>query len=146
MARNNPFNRERFLHFQAIPTRWMDNDVYQHVNNVVYYSFFDTAINQFLIERGVLDIEKSTTIGLVVETQCQYFSPITFPDVVTSGIRVDKIGKSSVHYSIGLFREACDSASAQGSFVHVYVDAITRRPTPISEEMLTVLSQISAPN
>ncbi|MDA0238314.1 MAG: thioesterase family protein [Proteobacteria bacterium] len=144
MSKTSPLNRDYFFHFQTIPTRWMDNDVYRHINNVVYYSFFDTAVNQFLIEQSVLDIEKSTIIGLVVETQCQYFSPITFPDIVTSGIRVDKIGKSSVHYSIGLFRENSDLASAQGSFVHVYVDAISRRPTPISKEMLTALKQISA--
>ncbi len=119
--------------------------MYRHINNVVYYSFFDTAVNQFLIEQNVLNIEKSTIIGLVVETQCQYFSPITFPDVVTSGIRVDKIGISSVHYSVGLFREDGNLTSAQGTFVHVYVDTLSRRPTPIPKEMLAALTQISAP-
>ena len=145
MSKRNPSDRDHFFHFQTIPTRWMDNDVYRHINNVVYYSFFDTAVNQFLIEQNVLDIEKSTIIGLVVETQCQYFSPITFPDVVTSGIRVDKIGTSSVHYSVGLFREDSNLASAQGTFVHVYVNTLSRRPTPIPKEMLAALAQISAP-
>ena len=145
MSKSNPSDRDHFFHFQTIPTRWMDNDVYRHINNVVYYSFFDTAVNQFLIEQNVLDIEKSTIIGLVVETQCQYFSPITFPDVVTSGIRVDKIGTSSVHYSVGLFREDSNLASAQGTFVHVYVDTLSRRPNPIPKEMLAALTQISAP-
>ena len=145
MSKSNPSDRDHFFHFQTIPTRWMDNDVYRHINNVVYYSFFDTAVNQFLIEQNVLDIEKSTIIGLVVETQCQYFSPITFPDVVTSGIRVDKIGTSSVHYSVGLLREDSNLASAQGTFVHVYVNTLSRRPTPIPKEMLAALAQISAP-
>ena len=145
MSKSNPSDRDHFFHFQTIPTRWMDNDVYRHINNVVYYSFFDTAVNQFLIEQNVLDIEKSTIIGLVVETQCQYFSPITFPDVVTSGIRVDKIGTSSVHYSVGLFREDSNLASAQGTFVHVYVNTLSRWPTPIPKEMLAALAQISAP-
>ena len=145
MSKSKPSNRDHFFHFQTIPTRWMDNDVYRHINNVVYYSFFDTAVNQFLIEQNVLNIEKSTIIGLVVETQCQYFSPITFPDVVTSGIRVDKIGTSSVHYSVGLFREDGNLTSAQGTFVHVYVDTLSRRPTPIPKEMLAALTQISAP-
>ena len=96
MPKTNPSCREDFFHFQTIPTRWMDNDVYQHVNNVVYYSFFDTAVNQFLIEQGLLNIENASVIGLVVETQCQYFSPITFPELVTSGVRVNKIGNTSV--------------------------------------------------
>ena len=94
MPKTKPGCREDFFHFQTIPTRWMDNDVYQHVNNVVYYSFFDTAVNQFLIEQGLLNIENASVIGLVVETQCQYFSPITFPELVTSGVRVNKIGNT----------------------------------------------------
>ena len=145
MPKTQPSTRDQFLHFQAIPTRWMDNDVYQHVNNVVYYSFFDTAVNQFLIEQNVLDIEHSTIIGLVVETQCQYFAPITFPQVVTSGLRVDKVGKSSIHYGVGLFCEDDNVASAQGSFIHVYVDRLSRRPVLIPKPMLEALIKISPP-
>ena len=145
MPKTQPSTRDQFLHFQAIPTRWMDNDVYQHVNNVVYYSFFDTAVNQFLIEQNALDIEHSTIIGLVVETQCQYFAPITFPQVVTSGLRVDKVGKSSIHYGVGLFCEDDNVASAQGSFIHVYVDRLSRRPVLIPKPMLEALIKISPP-
>ena len=115
MPRQEPHTRKDYPEFQTIGTRWMDNDVYGHVNNVIYYSFFDTAVNQFLIEQSALDIENSSVIGLVVETQCQYFSPITFPHVVTSGLRADRIGTSSVHYGIGLFCEGNNEASAQGS-------------------------------
>ena len=144
MSKKKSAKRNDFFHFQNIPTRWMDNDVYQHVNNVIYYSFFDTAVNQFLIEQNALDIENSSIIGLVVETQCQYFSPIRFPQLVTSGLRVDKIGKSSVHYGIGLFCEDNSEASAQGSFIHVYVDRLTRRPAAISQAMLDALNKIAA--
>ena len=96
MTRPTAESRNAYRHFRAIPTRWADNDVYGHVNNVVYYSYFDTVVNQYLVEQGALDIEKSAVIGLVVETQCQYFSPITFPDVVHAGLRVAKLGNSSV--------------------------------------------------
>ena len=109
----------------------MDNDVYGHVNNVVYYSYFDTVVNRYLIERGVLDIERGETIGLVVETQCRYFAPITFPDTVHAGLRVQHIGTSSVRYEVALFRNAEGQASAQGHFVHVYVRRDTRRPAPL---------------
>jgi acyl-CoA thioester hydrolase len=143
MPKTNPSCREDFFHFQTIPTRWMDNDVYQHVNNVVYYSFFDTAVNQFLIEQGLLNIENASVIGLVVETQCQYFSPITFPELVTSGVRVNKIGNTSVNYGVGLFRETDELASAQGTFTHVYVDRKTRRPALLSKSMLNALTRIS---
>lgn len=119
--------------FRAITTRWMDNDVYRHVNNVVYYSFFDTAVNQMLIEAGVLDIATSPAIGLVVETQCRYFAPIAFPDTVHAGVRVARLGTSSVRYEIGLFRNAEDQASAEGHFVHVYVDRETNRSRPIPD-------------
>src|SRR3954462_2401434 len=96
--------RDAYRHFRPITTRWMDNDVYGHVNNVVYYSYFDTVVNQYLIEQGVLDVPTSTVIGLVVETQCEYFAPLTFPDIVHAGLRVAKIGNSSVRYEVGLFR------------------------------------------
>jgi acyl-CoA thioester hydrolase len=134
--------RERYAHFQDIPTRWMDNDVYGHVNNVVYYSYFDTVVNQFLIEGGVLDFERGKTIGLVVETHCRYFSPITFPDRVSAGLRVAKIGNSSVRYEVGLFRNDESAAAAQGHFIHVYVDRATRKPVRLPAPMRTVLETI----
>lgn len=128
---------------QKIPTRWMDNDIYGHVNNVHYYSFFDTAVNQFLIEKAGLDIHEGATIGLVVETGCQYFSPIEFPDVVTAAIGVSHIGRSSVRYDIGLFSKDDGKPAAVGFFVHVYVDRINRRPTSISETMREALAAIT---
>jgi acyl-CoA thioester hydrolase len=144
LTRNTPSSREAFRHFQVIATRWADNDIYGHVNNVVYYSYFDTVVNQYLIEQRVLDIEKSTVIGLVVETQCQYFSPITFPDVVHAGLRVAKLGNSSVRYEIGLFSNDQKSASAQGHFVHVYVDRATRRSVTLPEDLRAALEKIVA--
>ena len=144
MSRPQPETRHQYPHFQAIPTRWMDNDVYAHVNNVVFYSFFDTAVNQYLIEQGVLDIETSHIIGLVVETKCNYFSPITFPDVVHAGLRVEKLGTSSVRYGIGLFRNDDGSAAAQGHFVHVYVDRATRKAASVPPDMRSALERIHA--
>lgn len=120
----------------------MDNDVYGHVNNVVYYSYFDTVVNQYLVEQGALDIGRSTVIGLVVETQCNYFSPITFPDTVHTGLRVAKLGSSSVRYEVGLFRNDDPLASAQGHFVHVYVDRASRRPTALPEAMRATLAPL----
>jgi acyl-CoA thioester hydrolase len=136
--------RETFRHFQVIATRWADNDIYGHVNNVVYYSYFDTVVNQYLIEQRVLDIEKSTVIGLVVETQCQYFSPITFPDVVHAGLRVARLGNSSVRYEIGLFRNDEKTASAQGHFIHVYVDRASRRSVALPDDLRSALQKIVA--
>ena len=143
MSRPKPTTREQYFHFQAIPTRWMDNDVYQHVNNVIYYSFFDTAVNQYLIEQGVLDIEASTIIGLVVETSCNYFSPITFPDVVHAGLRVEKLGNSSVRYGVGLFRNDESVAAAQGHYVHAYVDRDTRKSAAVPADMRTALERVT---
>lgn len=143
MSKPTPETRAAYRHFQNIPTRWMDNDVYGHVNNVVYYSYFDTVVNQYLIEQGMLDIERSQVIGLVVETQCKYFAPITFPDTVTAGLRVAKLGSSSVRYEIGLFRNDEDAASAQGHFIHVYVDRATRKPTALPQDMRAALELIA---
>jgi acyl-CoA thioester hydrolase len=143
MSRPQPPLRAAYRHFQRIPTRWMDNDVYGHVNNVVYYSYFDTVVNQYLIEQGALDIERSTVIGLVVETRCEYLAPITFPDLVHAGLRVAKLGSSSVRYEIGLFRNDEDAAAAHGHFVHVYVDRATRRPTPLPEPLRAALARIA---
>jgi len=131
-----------YKYFYAIGTRWMDNDVYGHVNNVVYYSWFDTAVNRFLIANDVLDIEQSPVIGLVIETQCNYFAPVAFPDRITIGIRVARLGNSSVRYEVGVFREDEEEAAAQGHFVHVYVSRDTRRPAAIPEKMRTLLHSI----
>jgi acyl-CoA thioester hydrolase len=144
MTRPAPSPRTEYRHFQRITTRWMDNDVYRHVNNVVYYSYFDTVVNQYLIEQGALDIESSEVVGLVVETQCNYFSPITFPDTVLAGLRVAKIGSSSVRYEVGLFRNDEPMSSAQGHFVHVYVDRATNRPVALPAPLRAALERIAA--
>lgn len=134
--------RSDYRHFHAITTRWMDNDAYGHVNNVVYYSWFDTVVNQFLIAGDALDIGRSPVIGLVIETQCAYFASIAFPDRITAGLRVTKLGNSSVRYEVGIFREDEENASAQGHFVHVYVDRATRKPGPIPEKVRGLLQSI----
>ena len=143
MPNTSNIGRDHYRHFLTIPTRWMDNDVYGHVNNVVYYSFFDTVVNKFLIEQGQLDYSKGKVVGLVVETKCQYFAPIAFPDVVVAGIRVAHIGTSSVRYEIGLFKNAEDNPAAEGHFVHVYVTRSGNKPTPLSTQMRSVLAKIS---
>lgn len=140
--RATPSNLAGYPHRLSIPTRWADNDVYGHVNNVVYYYYFDTVVNKFLIDKGLLEIGKSDVIGLVVETGCQYFAPISFPDIITAGLRVAKLGKSSVRYEIGLFRGDETTASAQGHFVHVYVDEAARRPVPLPADMRAALEEI----
>jgi len=133
--------RSAYRAFRSIATRWMDNDAYGHVNNVVYYSWFDTAVNAYLIERGVLDIHQGETIGLVIETQCNYFAPLAFPETVEVGIRVAKLGSSSVRYEVGIFG-ASDLTAAKGHFVHVYVDKSTRRPVPLPAPLKTVLETL----
>jgi acyl-CoA thioester hydrolase len=137
-----PELRAAYRHFLVIPTRWMDNDVYGHVNNVQYYSFFDTVVNGYLIARGALDPPTSPVIGLVVETRCNYFESLSFPDDVAAGLRVAKLGGSSVRYEIGLFRGESAQAVAQGHFVHVYVDRTTRRPVPLPEPLRHVLAPL----
>ncbi len=134
--------RSDFKWFSTVTTRWMDNDSYGHVNNVIYYSWFDTAVNQFLIANGVLDIENSPVIGLVIETQCNYFAPLAFPDRIAIGIRVAKLGNSSVRYEVGVFREDEEKVSAQGHFVHVYVSRETRRPVSLPDNLRAVLQSI----
>lgn len=134
--------RKQYARFRQMTTRWMDNDVYGHVNNVVYYSFFDTAVNATLIDEGLLDPQTSPVIGLVVETGCTYATALSFPDVVDAGIRVAKIGTSSVRYEVGLFKAGEDLAAGEGFFVHVYVDAITRRPTPIASDLRAFLETL----
>jgi acyl-CoA thioester hydrolase len=131
--------RTDFRHFMPLATRWMDNDVYGHVNNVQYYSYFDTAVNRYLIESGWLDIHHGDTIGLVVETQCTYHASIAFPDHLEIGLAVERLGNSSVRYSIGVFKAGEDIAAAEGRFVHVYVDRATSRPRPLPESLRSVL-------
>jgi len=134
--------RASYRSFLAIPTRWMDNDSYGHVNNVTYYSYFDTAVNEHLIRVGGLDIDGATTIGLVVETSCRFHKPLTFPDVVEAGLRVAKLGNSSVTYEIGLFREGDDEPAASGHFVHVWVDRASRRPTAVPAAVRVALQPL----
>lgn len=134
--------RSHYRVFRTIGTRWMDNDVYGHVNNVVYYSWFDTAVNGWLIEQGALDIHGGEVIGLVIETQCNYFAPLAFPQTVHAGLRVAHLGSSSVRYEVGLFAEDGEMAAACGHFVHVYVDRHTRRPVPLPTALKTVLETI----
>lgn len=123
--------RDEYRHFTTLTTRWSDNDAYGHLNNVVYYALFDTAVNQALIEAGLLDVENSTVVGLVAETGCRYHHPLAFPDAVEAGIRVAYIGTSSVHYEIAIFKLGADEPAADGRFVHVYVDRETRRPVEL---------------
>lgn len=126
--------RADYRHFLDIPTRWMDNDVYGHVNNVVYYSFFDTVINAFLVESGALDIHESPVIGLAVETKCRFHAPLAFPQIVDAGLRIGHLGTRSVRYEVGLFARGDDRAAAEGHFVHVFVDRASRRPVAIPEK------------
>jgi acyl-CoA thioester hydrolase len=131
-----------FVHHMQ--TRWMDNDVYGHVNNVIYYSFFDTAVAVFLTSKAGLDFINGTAVGLVIETSCTYFGPLAFPDTVQVGVRVSKLGHSSVRYELGIFKNNQTIASAQGYFVHVYVDKKTQRPTAIPEQARNALATILA--
>ena len=135
--------RDAYRALQAIGTRWADNDLYGHVNNVVYYSWFDTAVNGLLIERGVLDIQHGGVIGYVVETGCNYFSPLAFPEPVVVGIRVASVGFSSVRYELAVFSDdASQPCAAKGHFIHVYVDRATRRPTALPPELQRVLETL----
>ncbi|QHE85629.1 acyl-CoA thioesterase [Hydrogenophaga sp. BPS33] len=134
--------RSAYRAFRAIGTRWGDNDIYGHVNNVVYYSWFDTAVNAHLIEQGALDIHAGQVIGLVVETQCNYFGPLAFPQTVWAGLRVAHLGRSSVRYEVGLFADGEDLAAACGHFVHVYVDRETRRPVTLSDTLKNTLEAL----
>ena len=136
--------RDHFPRFQVITTRWMDNDLYGHVNNVVHYSFFDTAVNRYLIESGALDIHAGPVIGLVVQTQCHYFESIAFPQTVHAGLRVAHLGRSSVRYELGLFADDVPLSAAVGSFVHVYVDRATRRPVALPPSLQAALAPLAS--
>ncbi|MCX8004586.1 MAG: acyl-CoA thioesterase [Burkholderiaceae bacterium] len=144
MDRPAPLPRDAYRHFLPIQTRWMDNDAYGHVNNVVYYSWFDTVVNEYLIRRGLLDIARSAVVGLVVETRCTYFREIAFPQPIDAALRVSRIGTSSVTYEIGIFARDEALPAAQGHFVHVYVDRLTRRPVPVPAEVRQALLPLLA--
>lgn len=142
--RPEPSTRADYAAFRTITTRWMDNDIYGHMNNVVHYSLFDTAVNGWLIEQGVLDMRNGDQVGLVVETGCRYFSEVAFPDTVTAGLRVARLGTSSVRYEVGLFRNEEPQTAAEGFFVHVYVDSRTRRPKPLNAKLRAALETIAS--
>jgi acyl-CoA thioester hydrolase len=146
MAKQAAHTRDQYRHIQEIATRWMDNDVYGHVNNVVYYSYFDTVVNAYLIRAGALDIERGAVIGVVVETSCQYFRSITFPDVVHAALRVARLGNSSVRYDVAIFRNDEDEAAAQGHFIHVYVARDTRQPMALPPELRAALEPLVVPS
>lgn len=148
--RPQPEQRGAYAMFRRISTRWADNDAYGHVNNVVYYAWFDSAVNAHLIEQGALDIHQGATIGLVVETHCNYFSPVVFPQPVEIGIRVASMGDSSVRYELGVFiantadpAGLFDVCAAKGHFIHVYVDQQTRRPVPLPLHLKSVLEKLT---
>ena len=137
--------RAAYRHFLQIPTRWMDNDIYGHVNNATYYSFFDTVINRYLIDHGKLDIADGAIIGLAVETHCQFHRPLAFPQPVDAGLRVGKLGTTSVRYEIGLFAAETPTVAATGYFVHVFVDRQSRRPTPLPPLLRAALQSLLGP-
>ena len=141
MAATAPFI-EDYPHVTAITTRWMDNDAYGHVNNVVYYSWFDSVVNAFLVHAGVLDIEHGTVIGLVVETHCNYFRSVAFPETIRAALRVAHLGRSSVRYEVAIFNDKDSAACAAGHFVHVYVDRITRRPSELPDKLRAALQPL----
>ncbi|MFC4453951.1 thioesterase family protein [Deinococcus sonorensis] len=134
-----------YPHTLPLTTRWMDNDAYGHVNNVIYYALFDTVVNTYLIRAGVLDVQRGPVIGLVVESGCRYFAPLSYPDEVTAGLRVARIGTSSVRYEIGLFRSGEVQPAATGHFVHVYVDREGRRPTPLPPALRAAVERLAGP-
>ena len=141
-AAGAPLLRSAYRHFLTLPTRWMDNDSYGHVNNVTYYSYFDTAVNEHLIRAGGLDIGGGAAIGLVVETQCRFHQSLTFPEHVDTGLRVVRLGTSSVTYEIGIFRQGDAAPAASGRFVHVWVDRATQRPTTVPDAIRAALAPL----
>lgn len=141
MTRPAPHRRGDYPHAMAITTRWSDNDAYAHVNNAVYYQYFDTVVNTWLIERGLLDVAAGPTIGLVVETGCRFFAPLSYPETVTAALRVTQLGRTSVRYEVALFG-AGEAATAQGHFVHVYVDRQTRRPVEVPAPLRAALQAL----
>ena len=142
MSKENIETRDRYPHFLSIQTRWSDNDIYGHVNNVTYYSYFDTVVNCFLIDQGGLDIETDSVIGVAVETMCKFNKPLAYPEVLEAGLRVGKLGNSSVRYEIGIFQEGAAEAAAMGHFVQVFVDRATGKPAPIPDAIRSALERI----
>jgi len=143
MSKSSVPSRENYKVFYPITTRWSDNDIYGHVNNVTYYSYFDTAANQYLIEEGGMDISDGRVVGYVVNSGCDYHSPITYPERIEAGLRVDKLGNSSVQYGIGIFREGEDNPAAHGHFVHVFVERAANQSVPIPELLRAALEKIT---
>jgi acyl-CoA thioester hydrolase len=142
-ARPAPSSRTAYRVFRAITTRWLDNDAYGHMNNVVHYTLFDTAVNGWLIDNGLLDLRGGDRIGMVVETGCRYFAEAAYPDAIVAGIRVARLGMSSVRYEVGLFRNDETTAFAEGFFIHVYVDRKSRRPQPMDATLRSALEGIA---
>ncbi|MFK7956189.1 MAG: acyl-CoA thioesterase [Lysobacterales bacterium] len=142
MASVHPWNRDAFSHFTQLQTRWSDNDVYRHVNNAVYYHLVDTVVNGYLLEQGALDIERSDVVGLVVETRCNYFAPLVYPQTIDGALAVERIGRSSIVYKVGLFAEGADSTAALAHFVHVYVERNTHRPTEIPAPLRAAVERL----
>ncbi|HMC92029.1 MAG TPA: thioesterase family protein [Allosphingosinicella sp.] len=142
MSRGALQGREVYHAWREVPTRWADNDAYGHVNNTLYYAWFDTAVNAWLIEAGLLDVAAGDPIGLVVETGCRYARPLSFPETVEVGLAVERLGTSSVRYRLGVFAKGADEAAAEGFFVHVYVGRETRRPVPLSKDWRERLSRL----
>ena len=143
MSRPEPRGRDAYCHFTTITTRWSDNDAYGHVNNTVYYQWFDSAVNALLVGAGLLDIAHGDPIGLVVETGCSYFAPLSFPGDVEVGIAVDRLGGSSVTYRLGIFAAGAAEPAAQGHFTHVYVGRQSRRPVPLPDAWRETLGRLA---
>ncbi len=142
MSQKPEISRAEYPHFLALPTRWMDNDIYGHVNNALYYAFFDTAINEYLIAEGGLDITAGAVVAFAAESHCQYLRPLAFPGVIEVGLRVGKLGTSSVRYELAIYKQGETFAAATGYFVHVFVDRETQRPVPIPKPIRTALEQL----
>lgn len=135
--------RDQYKYYLQIPTRWIDNDLYAHVNNVNYYAFFDTVIGNYLVEEASFDIAKAPIVAFAVESSCSYFKPLRFPEVIDAGLRVAHLGRSSVRYEIGLFRKKDNDPSAAGYFVHVFVSRTTHDTSEIPPEIRQTLKQIT---
>ena len=142
MPEKPQISRTEYPHFLALATRWMDNDIYGHVNNALYYAFFDTTINEYLIAEGGLDITASAVVAFAAESQCQYLRPLAFPGVIDVGLRVGKLGNSSVRYELAIFKQGETYAAASGYFVHVFVDRETQRPVPMPATIRMALERL----
>lgn len=143
LDRPQPLPRAAYRRFVPLATRWLDNDVHGHLNSVVYHSLFDSAVNGMLIAAGALDIERGDVVGFVVETRCNYFVPLAFPQALEAGLRVGRIGGSSVRYEIGIFAAGAPETAARGHFIHVYIDRATQRPTTLPQPLLDLVKELS---